>query len=105
MQSQTETVDLIRNGLQTLSPMELEELDSIITPRAAELLVKAFGPDMWEILVPLVENDDPQELKNAEETLRQKMRDPLYWRERDPSTVREVSDGFRRLYPAEKQPG
>lgn len=105
MQSQTETVDLIRNGLQTLSPMELEELDSIITPRAAELLVKAFGPDMWEILVPLVENDDPKAVENAEETLRQMMRDPLYWRERDPTTVREVSEGFQRLYQRPQQQG
>ncbi|WP_259780969.1 hypothetical protein [Aestuariispira ectoiniformans] len=103
MNSQTETVDLIRNGLQTLSPMELEELDSIITPRAAELLVKAFGPDMWEILVPLVENDDPKEVQNIEESIRQMMRDPRYWRDRDPSTVRQVSEGFQRLYPGQPQ--
>lgn len=105
MNAQSGTVDLIRNGLQTLSPMELEELDTIITPRAAELLVKAFGPDMWEILVPLVENDDPEEFKRTEETIRQLMRDPLYWRERDPTTVRQVSEGFQRLYPENTRAG
>ncbi len=35
----------------------------------------------------------------SEESLRRKMRDPRYWRERDPRLMREVSDGFRRLYP------
>lgn len=27
------------------------------------------------------------------------MRDPKYWRERDPGTIAKVTDGFRRLYP------
>jgi hypothetical protein len=27
------------------------------------------------------------------------MRDPKYWRDKDPSTIARVTDGFRRLYP------
>lgn len=35
----------------------------------------------------------------SEEQLRRKMRDPRYWRDRDPRIQREVSEGFKRLYP------
>ena len=35
-----------------------------------------------------------------EATLSQMMRDPLYWRDRNPDVVAKVTDGFRRLYPA-----
>ena len=31
--------------------------------------------------------------------LRALMRDPKYWRERDPAVVARVTEGFRRLYP------
>lgn len=46
---------------------------------------------------PLSEADAPAGL--SEEQLRRKMRDPRYWRERDPTILREVSEGFKRLYP------
>jgi hypothetical protein len=35
-----------------------------------------------------------------EAALAQMMRDPRYWRDRDPSFVAEVSAGFKRLYPS-----
>lgn len=35
----------------------------------------------------------------SEEELRRLMADPRYWRDRDPAVTRQVSDGFRRLYP------
>jgi hypothetical protein len=35
----------------------------------------------------------------SEDSLRQKMRDPRYWRDRDPALHAEVAEGFRRLYP------
>ena len=96
---QAEAVLHIRSGLEdNLSPLELEELDAIITPRAAELLVKAFGPGMWEILGPLVREDDPDELARAEASLREMMRDPRYWRDRSPQAVQSVADGFNGLY-------
>ncbi|MDV7340953.1 hypothetical protein RYZ26_15205 [Terasakiella sp. A23] len=36
---------------------------------------------------------------SSEEDVRRLMRDPKYWRDRDPATVERVRDGFRRLYP------
>src|SRR3546814_12392565 len=33
------------------------------------------------------------------ESLGRMMRDPRYWRDRDPNYVQQVADGFRRLYP------
>lgn len=35
----------------------------------------------------------------TEADLKQLMRDPRYWRQQDPTIVRRVRDGFRRLYP------
>jgi hypothetical protein len=35
----------------------------------------------------------------SEGDLRAMMRDPRYWRERDPAVVAKVRDGFRRLFP------
>jgi hypothetical protein len=35
-----------------------------------------------------------------ETTLSQMMRDPRYWRDRDPEVIAKVTEGFRRLYPA-----
>jgi hypothetical protein len=32
-------------------------------------------------------------------TLSQMMRDPRYWRDRDPNVIAKVTEGFRRLYP------
>lgn len=37
----------------------------------------------------------------TEDELRSMMRDPRYWRKRDPDFVARVSDGFRRLFPGE----
>lgn len=35
----------------------------------------------------------------GEEALRTMMRDPRYWKTRDPGFIAQVSDGFRRLFP------
>ena len=35
-----------------------------------------------------------------EATLTRLMRDPRYWRERDPAIVAQVTEGFQRLYPS-----
>jgi hypothetical protein len=35
-----------------------------------------------------------------EAALTRMMRDPRYWRERDPAFVAQVTDGFQRLYPS-----
>lgn len=44
-------------------------------------------------------NGVPTELDEA--NLARMMRDPRYWRDRDPSFVRQVTEGFRRLYPSQ----
>ena len=113
----------IAEGLLTLSPEERHELDRIITPRAASLLAKAFGPEFYEMMRPLTENDGPDGLPRSpgstaggpegagqpmadpaagrhpdEESLRRLMRDPRYWRDKDPAVLDQVSQGFRRLY-------
>ena len=95
-----------------LSQEERAELDAAITPRVAELFAQAFGSQMWDILAPLVEEDDlefaPEQPDSAdagtgntdaaEARLRELMRDPRYWRDRDPSFVAKVAAGFDRLY-------
>jgi hypothetical protein len=35
-----------------------------------------------------------------EATLTRLMRDPRYWRDRDPAIVAQVTQGFQRLYPS-----
>jgi hypothetical protein len=35
----------------------------------------------------------------TEDDLRRMMADPKYWRDRDPATVKKVSDGFKKLFP------
>lgn len=95
-----------------LSQEERAELDAVITPRVAELFAQAFGNQMWDILAPLVEDDEEDftneipdsdasegDKKAAEARLREMMRDPRYWRDRDPAFVRRVTEGFGRLYP------
>lgn len=47
----------IQQALQNLAPEELQELDGFITPRFAELLVKAFGPGMMQLVGPFLQDD------------------------------------------------
>jgi len=49
----------------------------------------------------LVPRSEP-EAGPSEDELRAMMRDPRYWRKRDPDFVARVSDGFRRLFPGER---
>lgn len=104
MYNGNQPVQVIANGLQRLSAAELQELDTIITPRAAVLLAKAFGPEIGELLSPLTRNDDPKLVEQAEEELRAMMRDPRYWRDRDPQLLDAVSEGFKKLYPEGSAP-
>jgi len=95
---------------ENLTAEELAELDEVITPRVASLFAKAFGDQMWDILAPLTEGDDdaPEDpadsladMAGAETELRGLMRDPRYWRDRDPAHVARVAGGFKQLYPRE----
>ncbi|MBT5809153.1 MAG: hypothetical protein HOI19_02205 [Rhodospirillaceae bacterium] len=92
-----------------LNQQEIAELDEIITPRASALFVKAFGPEMASLLSPFTEGDDEneespqdgkeQDVKEQEAAIRGLMRDPRYWREKDPAYVARVENGFKRLFP------
>lgn len=42
--------------------------------------------------------DEPANGANGERELQTMMRDPKYWRDRDPAFIEKVSEGFRRLY-------
>lgn len=37
----------------------------------------------------------------GEDEIKALMRDPKYWRDRDPAMMRKVADGFQRLYPGQ----
>ncbi len=102
-------VPLMAGGLSNLSDNELAELDQMINPRTAALLTKAFGPEMAIILDPLVageemdnsnENETPTANPHHEQRnqLRQLMRDPRYWRDRNPEFVQRVAEGFSQIH-------
>lgn len=77
---------------------------------------KTLGPEVFDALATtsdgivamhkMMLSGEPGLLKGGErgaalteEDLKKKMADPRYWRDRDPALVREVGDGFKRLYP------
>lgn len=48
---------------------------------------------------PLSQQSDPAAETSMDETsLRSMMRDPKYWRDKDPAFVKKVSDGFRQVF-------
>jgi hypothetical protein len=77
---------------------------------------KTLGPTVFEAMAATADgviamhkmmlSGEPGLLKGGdggtaptEEDLKKKMSDPRYWRDKDPSLVREVGEGFKRLYP------
>lgn len=56
------------------------------------LVTKAGGPKL--AAAPVTPTVAP-----TLDQLRARMKDPKYWRDRDPAVVREVEQGFARLYP------
>lgn len=44
---------------------------------------------------------DPEMLKTAND-LQEAIRDPAYWRDRDPQVVKAVNEGFKNLYGGDK---
>ena len=51
-----------RSGLGRLAPEERDYLKHLITPEAAFLFAKAFGPDMGLLLWPFIADDGPADL-------------------------------------------
>jgi hypothetical protein len=61
----------------------------------------------WEItasIIAMAEGEKDGDAPN-EAALREMMRDPRYWRKRDPEWVKRVTEGFRRLVGAKKGEG
>lgn len=57
----------------------------------------------------MMQSSKPLAVHAAEETpsidenaLRSLMRDPKYWREKDPAFIKKVSDGFRQVFSENK---
>ena len=92
----------LAEGLLKLTDEERQQLEAAITPEISLLLGKVFGEEFFELLSPFMLDDNPEDVKRAENELRQLMRDPRYWRDKDSEIIRKVSDGFRRLYPEQQ---
>lgn len=59
---------MFKNCLGRLSPEELQELDDYIDPRFQELMAKAFGPEVGQMLEPFVQDDqDQQDMDNQDQ--------------------------------------
>ncbi len=81
-----------------------------LPPAALEGLSASFEGVV--ALHSMMQSGEPATLASAEaepglsETdLHALMRDPRYWRERDPATVAKVTEGFQRLYPGRGRQG
>jgi len=78
-----------------------------LPPEAFESLAASY--DGVLALHRLMRADEPAVLRGAdaggdapgEAALRRMIRDPRYWRDRDPAFIRRVADGFNRLYPGD----
>ena len=57
---------------------------------------------MMQAREPAVLNEADGPRSDVDEAdLARMMRDPRYWRDRDPAFVAQVTEGFRRLYPSQ----
>ena len=74
----------------------LKKLDNVVIP--AGLAHTARNASSSEPAV-LHDGEGPHAAPD-EAALSQMMRDPRYWRDRDPDVIAKVTEGFRRLYPA-----
>ncbi len=81
-------------GRANLPPAVFEALSSTAS---GVLALKAMMEKGEPTLIAKSEAEDTV----TEEELRQMMRDPRYWRKRDPDFVARVTEGFRRLFPGE----
>ena len=83
---------LLAYGKKSLSPDALEGLSSSYDGVMA--LYKMMQRDEPGINA----RTDGYYSQESEDELRSMVRDPRYWRDKDPSYIRKVSDGFRKLY-------
>ena len=78
-----------------------------LSPDVFETLASSYDGvlaihQMMQAREPAVLNEANGPRSNLDEAdLTRMMRDPRYWRERDPALVAQVTEGFRRLYPSQ----
>jgi len=61
-------------------------------------------PHDFDLISEVYVSDTPPAVKETEAELREMMRDPRYWRQRDPDWVKRVTDGFRALVGGDTPP-
>lgn len=78
-----------------------------LSPEVFETLASSYGGvlaihQMMQAREPAVLHESNGARAEVDEgRLARMMRDPRYWRERDPSFVAQVTEGFKRLYPSQ----
>jgi hypothetical protein len=78
-----------------------------LSPDVFETLASSYDGvlaihQMMQAREPAVLNEANGPRSNLDEAdLTRMMRDPRYWRERDPALVAQVTEGFQRLYPSQ----
>ena len=68
----------------------------------------AKSPEGIRTLYRMMNSEEPEMLAGSaaggqsisEDSLKSIMRDPRYWRDREPAIVRQVQQGFETLYPS-----
>lgn len=57
--------------------------------------------NMMQSSEPSISKNDMTEFGGSitEESLREMMQDPKYWRDKDPAYINKISNGFKKLYP------
>ncbi len=53
---------------------------------------------MMQSMEPSIQTDETQSKNLTDSELRRMMRDPKYWRDQDPEYVRQIENGFKKLY-------
>lgn len=77
--------------------MTMRKADAIRLAEAAQVASDELKRLRDRIAELEAENAALRNNKTEEEALRKMMRDPRYWRQRDPELVNKVRDGFRKL--------
>jgi hypothetical protein len=61
-------------------------------------------PCFMDLISEVYVSDTPPAVKETAEELREMMRDPRYWRTREPEFVKRVTEGFRALVGGDTPP-
>lgn len=78
----------------------LADLQVLATSASGVLLLKKMKDLVKEPTIPGTRDAGGGGLTVTEDGLKQMMKDPRYWRDKDPAFIKQVTDGFAKLYPA-----